>query len=72
MNIYRVIEDGQDSCIKAKTMSEAVKICEDSYIEDRLELFNTDDNQDVFEQHEREHYQQNVLKSCELLGELKN
>ena len=70
MNIYRVIEDGQDFCIKAKTMHEAVKICEECYIEDFLSEKPGFDRTGL--EGEREYYHEQILQSCELLGELKN
>jgi hypothetical protein len=67
MNIYLVIEDGEQFCIKANTMSEATCICERSYLDDREEHESPIDV-DV----ERKYYQEQILQSCSLVGVLKN
>jgi len=71
VNIYRIIEEGVDSCIKAKTMHEAVKVCEDAYINVVVDGVSGEYLK-VFEKSEREYYQLSILESCELVGELKN
>jgi len=71
MNIYRITEEGVDSCIKAKTMHEAVKVCEDLYIDGFVNGVS-DEHSKAFEEYKREYYQLAILESCELVGELKN
>jgi len=67
-NIYIMVEDGDSFCIKAKTMAEAVSVCEKSYLEDREE-----DVPDLYnEKHETEYYHEHVLESCTMIGQLKN
>ena len=67
-NIYLLIEDGEHICIRAKTMSEAIIICETSYLEDREE--DEGDNYDAAS--EKEFYYEQILQSCSLIGQLKN
>ena len=64
--MYRIIEDGCDCMIKAKTMMEAISVCEESYLEEAMDSPHADESV------ERKYYQAEVLESCELLGELKN
>ncbi len=66
MNIYRIVEDGAAFCVKALTMTDAVRRCEDSHNEDCA------DDPEYSESEVRKHYQNQILESCELLGELKN
>ena len=63
MNIYLLIEDGESFCIKAKTMAEAVYLCEKCYLEDFK-----DDEKD----YEKSFYHENILQSCSMVGPLKN
>ena len=67
MNIYLLIEDGEGFCVKAKTMSEAVLICKKSYLEDREE-----EDRNFNLKHEEEYYDEQILESCSLIGQLKN
>ena len=67
MNVYLIIEDGESCCIRAKSMSEAVMICENSYIEDLLE-----EDRDRAEDGERKYYHDEILHSCALVAVLKN
>lgn len=71
MNIYMITEDGVMCCIRAKTMHEAIKVCEDCYIEDVMEE-NEKGHIDTSEDIERKYYHLEILQSCELIGELKN
>ena len=68
MNIYLLVEDGESFCIRAKTMGEAVGICESSYLEDRKEAEADKYDEEV----EREYYYEQVLQSCALVAQLKN
>lgn len=63
MNIYLVIEDGESFCIRAKTMAEAIRVCEESYCDDNSE----DDLVGNIE-----YYHEEILQSCSLIGLLKN
>lgn len=67
MNIYLLAEDGDSFCIKANTMSEAVEICEKSYLEDRIE-----EQPDCNQVEERSYYHEQILQSCSLIGRLLN
>jgi len=68
MNIYLISEDGEHCCIRAKTMFEAINICEKSYLEDRKE----EEKYRYNEKAEKEYYYEEVLTSCALVAELKN
>lgn len=69
MNIYLIQEEGESFCIRAKTMAEAVLVCEASYLEDRKE----DEGEENFNENiERDYYHEQLLQSCQLVGELKN
>jgi hypothetical protein len=68
MNIYRLIEDGEHCLIKAKTMAIAIKFCEESYLEEAQERERDKYNME----YEKEYYHNEILESCELIGELKN
>lgn len=82
MNIYRVTEDGVAICIKAKTMQEAIGICEDFYVAECVEAaankYMGDDCKQVGKlsseemKVERAYYHEQLLAGCELLGELRN
>lgn len=67
MNIYMITEDGSNFCIKALTMSDAINVCESSYVEDAME-----DDHGTTEDHERKYYHTDILESCTLVGELRN
>lgn len=71
MNIYLIIEDGQNFCIRAKTMNEAINICELSYLED-LEDQKEGEGDAYNELDEKEYYHEQILQSCSLVGQLKN
>lgn len=69
MNVYLIQEDGDSFCIRAKTMAEAVLVCESSYLDDRKE----DEGEHNFNENiERDYYHEQLLQSCQLVGELKN
>ena len=68
MNIYLLNEDGETFCIRAKTMAEAVTVCENSYLEDRKE----EEGDKYDNAGERNYYHEQVLQSCSLIAELKN
>lgn len=68
MYIYLIVEDGESFCIKAHTMVDALKVCEQSYLEDRRE----DEGKEYHAEHETRYYRDEVLESCALIGELKN
>ena len=67
MNIYLITEDGVSFCIRAKKMHEALLVCERSYIDERVEQAPH-----CSIEHEKEYYHENILESCQLVGELKN
>lgn len=71
MNIYLVVEDGDTFCIQADTMNEAVKFCEEVHLEEcsknYLEIGIGFDAGN-----EKRYYQEQILQSCSLIGELKN
>lgn len=66
MNIYLIQEDGDSFCVKANTMMESLKICEDSYISDLGPGDFTN------EKDERRYYQDEILQSCTFVAELRN
>lgn len=68
MNIYRLIEDGESHLIKAKNMAEAINVCEEVYLEEAQDRERDKYN----EEYEKEYYHNEILQSCELIGELKN
>ena len=68
MNIYLMNEDNEIFCIKAETMAEALQICESSYLDDRKE----DEGEQFRLEYEKQYYYDNILQSCNLVGELKN
>lgn len=67
MNIYEVTEDGARSLIQAQSIIQAVTLCEELYIEN---LFLSRENS-LGAREEREHYRNNILTSCVLVGPLK-
>ena len=67
MNIYWLMEDGESFCIKAFSMSEAVDVCEKSYLED---ISEEKPKRNI--EAERKFYHNQILQSCSLVGELKN
>lgn len=66
MNIYLMVEDGERSCVRANTMSEAVAVGLGIYL-------GTLDPEDS-ERYEDDvsFYHDQILESCQLIGELKN
>jgi len=68
MNIYLLVEDGVSSCVRAKTMTEAVGVCEKLHLKFREEEVDIDFDEDG----EREYYHEKILESCTLIGELIN
>jgi len=71
VNIYLIVEDGQQFCIKAINMGEAVKLCLDSYLEEREGDIGYKFD-DIYKNEETGYYHGNILESCSLVGELKN
>ena len=81
-NIYLLVEDGEQSCVAANTMAEAITIGLNSYLKERVnEEFEGQVNfspEDLirldsqFVLIETEFYHQNILQSCEFIGKLKN
>jgi hypothetical protein len=70
MNIYLMVEDGESFCIKSKTMSEAVYICEESYLKDLREERKL--SSETYSEKDREYYHKEILQSCSVVGKLKN
>lgn len=68
MNIYLIQEDGLSFCVRAKTMGEAVSICEASFLDDSREADGVTYN----EEEAKQYYHEQILSSCALVGELKN
>lgn len=68
MNIYLIAEDGDNFCIKAKTMAAAVSICELSYLEEREEEEGEKYNAEI----EIKYFHEQILLSCSLIGDLRN
>jgi len=67
MNIYLLIEDGESFCVKAETMNKAIKVCEKGYLDDR------EKEDPRFNKYtEKTYYHEQILKSCFLVGELRN
>lgn len=70
-NIYKIIEDGDEFCIRAKTMKDAISISENIYLtelKDECEECGRTFNRDKG----LKYYHDSIIQSCELLGELKN
>ena len=67
MNIYLITEDGSSFCVRARTMAEAIKVCEKSFIEDAMEQ-----DKSTTEGYERGYYHTEILQSCALVGALRN
>ena len=72
MNIYLINEDGETFCIRAKTMSEAINVCEVSYLDSIKMVKIKIDEENYNEDNEKEYYHVHILQSCSLVGELKN
>jgi hypothetical protein len=54
--------------LKVATLSEAVAICEKSYLDDLRDSEGMNNDKE----YERTYYHEKVLQSCKLVGELKN
>lgn len=69
MNIYLVNEDGEENCVRAETMTQALKICLERYLNlNYKEELDAGNNMDS----EIKYYHENILKSCNLVGRLIN
>lgn len=68
MNVYLIPEDDISFCIKAKTMSEALKICESSYLEEQKDY----KKEECDENEEKEYYNERIIQNCALIDQLKN
>ena len=69
MNIYLTTEDGVISCVKAKTMKEALDICFNIYLED----VKNDCVENAYDEKvESEYYYDHILESCSFVGKLVN
>jgi len=68
MNIYLIIEDGEQYCVKGKTMKEAIDSCLNSYLEEMKDHYKEVYN----ETRETEYYYNDILTSCSLVGRLVN
>lgn len=67
-NIYLIIEDSEQVCIRAKTMTGAVDICLQSYLDEAK-----DREKDKYsEESEMNYYYNEILQSCSLIGKLGN
>ena len=73
MNVYLITEDHEPRCYAATTMWKALQLAHDSY---QRECVTQDDERNV-PQPERlsvsemwEHWERDILQSCELVGEL--
>lgn len=65
MNIYRILDESDKCLWQAESMAAALQLAEDAYIAE-AEI-------PADEQHEnREYYRNELLQSCELIGELAN
>lgn len=77
MNVYLLVEDGESFCIKAPTMSNAMIVSEERYLDEMREEKGKE--YDMISEHAYYHrnilqtyYHRNILQSCSLIGELKN
>lgn len=68
MNIYLVQEDGEARCWQAYTMTEALALARSAYIEERRE----DEGDAMNLSEELTFYEDSILESCALIGELVN
>ena len=68
MNIYLIIEDGQHLCWQAETMTLALSYSRDEYIDER----RRDEGDALDLSAELTYYEENILESCALIGELAN
>ena len=67
MNIYLLCEDGENFCIRALTMAEAIIIAKNKYFEELKE-----ETKEFNLEEETDYYDNEVLLSCSLVGKLKN
>ena len=75
MNIYRMIEDGESVLIKADSMQQAIALCESCFVEECQSETGGEflANGDQFSIESCiKYYRDQILQSCELIGELKN
>lgn len=72
MNIYLIIEDGQHVCIAAETMTSALGKARGRYIDELQEewAMERDGPFDLGDEYTR--YEESILESCALVGELSN
>lgn len=66
MNVYLLSENGEPKCIQAESMQEAITIGSQQFCKE-----NYDDSWH-FEETPDRYYQQCILQSCALIGELAN
>ena len=67
MNAYLVIEDGEVKIWIAETMAKALQIAWDVHAKE-LEEYESDSTPEE----DRAEYEQDILQSCELMGEVGN
>ena len=72
MNIYLIQEDGKCFCVQAKTMQDAISVCETNFMNEGNDASNISGIFPFDAEHERQHYHENILQSCKLVAELKN
>jgi len=58
MKIYRIIEDGEGFCVKAKTMIDAIIICQNDFVSK---------NKDMLTDTAIKYYYDEVIESCTLI-----
>lgn len=68
MNIYLIQDDGEAYCVRAESMQKAISICEGLYLKEIQE----DQGDNFNRKEESEYYQEQILQSCQLVGQLKN
>ena len=66
MNIYMVVEDGEQAYIKAPTMKGAIDVCLKSYLDEVCDVTDYD------RKTETQYYYDEVLQSCSFVGKLRN
>lgn len=71
LNIYLITQGGQADCYQATCMQEAVNIAEREYLDEIIE-FHKENMTEFVHNDELQHWQECVLESCNLIGELKN
>jgi hypothetical protein len=70
MNIYLIVEDGEQFCIKADTPKEAIDICLKGYLQE--EGIEVDESVHPDDLSESQWYYDEILQSCSLVGQLRN